>query len=115
MPKFTVESPIKLDGEDHEIGAEIEIGAKTARQLLEVGAIRPLKEAAAPMLPAGPTDPAARLTDVTAAIGMLDKNDKTVWTKDGRPNTSALSELLGWLVNGAERDRAWAELNKPKD
>jgi hypothetical protein len=40
MPKYTVESPVQHDGTDYEIGAEIEISAKTARQLLEVGAIR---------------------------------------------------------------------------
>lgn len=115
MPKYTVESPVKHDGTDYEIGSEIELSAKAARQLLEVGAIRQSAPASSTQPNPGPDDPIARLADITMAIGMLDKNDKTAWTKDGRPNTNALSELLGWIVNGAERDQAWADLNKPRE
>lgn len=39
MPKYTVDSPVKHNGTDYEIGSEIELSAKAAQQLLEVGAI----------------------------------------------------------------------------
>lgn len=39
MPKFTVLSNLKHDGEDYAPGAEIELSVAQARSLLEAGAI----------------------------------------------------------------------------
>jgi len=40
MSKFTVLSPVNYDGELYEIDSEIELSAKAAVPLLEMGAVR---------------------------------------------------------------------------
>lgn len=44
---------------------------------------------------------------VSQAIGRLDREDRSLWTRDGKPQTSALENLLGRRVTAAERNEAW--------
>lgn len=44
------------------------------------------------------------------AIGkMLDSDDATAFTGDGRPNATKLAEIVGFTVTSKERDTAWAK------
>lgn len=106
MPKYIVKSPLEHDLARFEIGAEIELSEKDAAPLL--GHTVELK--AAPVANTGPTDPAERLAAVKAAIASLDKDNKDIWSKDGRPKMNAVSEAAGFLVTAAERDQALAEM-----
>lgn len=107
MPKYTVKSPLDHDQERFEIGAEIELSEKDAAPLL--GHTVELK--VAPAGNSGPTDPAARIEAVKVAIAGLDKDNKDIWSKDGRPKMNAVSEAAGFTVTAAERDQALAELS----
>ncbi len=113
MPKYEVKSPIQHDGERHEIGAVVDLSEKAAKPLLATGTIAPVLVSS--HAPTEPADPAERLALVKAAIEVLDAEDEDLWTKDGRPDLAALSDLLGWRVTGAERDQAWAEISEPKE
>lgn len=44
---------------------------------------------------------------IAAAISKLDKSDKAVWTRDGKPDAVHLTSLLGFTVTSSMRDRAW--------
>lgn len=55
-----------------------------------------------------PTDEADVLADIKAAIDGLDLTDTSLFTGAGKPKTEVLSELLGWTVTAAERDKAMA-------
>lgn len=43
------------------------------------------------------------------AIHSLDRANKGLWTRDGRPDSRVLSELLGRAVSAEERDQMWAD------
>lgn len=45
--------------------------------------------------------------NLVRAIGMLDENDPTHFTRSGAPRVEALSEFFGEEVSGQERDDAW--------
>lgn len=45
--------------------------------------------------------------ELVDAIRTLDREDTSVWTKDGRPRVSALEATLGRDIRAAERDAAW--------
>lgn len=42
-----------------------------------------------------------------------DKNNELVWTKSGKPQVSALAEIVGHAVSAKERDQAWEEFCNP--
>ena len=58
--------------------------------------------------PTKPDDPAEIALAVLAAIGQLDKDDGSLWTKGGKPTTEAIAAVTGWPVTAAERDAALA-------
>lgn len=47
-------------------------------------------------------------SQIQAAMRQLDTADATLWLKDGRPKTEAVSAVAGFAVSAAERDAAWA-------
>jgi hypothetical protein len=60
----------------------------------------------APTVNEKPTDPAATLLAVTAAISQLDKSDPGLFTASNKPKTEAIAAITGWPVTAAERDAA---------
>ena len=46
--------------------------------------------------------------EVLNAIHHLDRTDKDLFTKGGKPDAGVLSEKLGRTVSAGERDDAWA-------
>lgn len=48
---------------------------------------------------------------IQAAIRQLDAADVSLWLKDGRPKTEAVSAVAGFAVSAAERDTAWAAVS----
>ena len=43
------------------------------------------------------------------AIHSLDRGNKGLWTRDGRPDSRVLSELLNRVVSAEDRDQMWAD------
>lgn len=52
MAAFIVKTPVNHDGEDYKVGDPIELTAKLAAPLQQVGAIEPAQKAAKPKEPA---------------------------------------------------------------
>ena len=77
--------------------------------MLAVGAIT-VWTAPAPVAPIAPFDAQERLAAITAAIAQLDPSNMDAWLKDGKPNTEAITAVLGWSISAAERNTAWAAL-----
>ena len=48
---------------------------------------------------------------VTTAILSMDRNDKALWTRSGKPRTSVLRKILGRTIRSKERDDAWNNIN----
>lgn len=106
--RYTVKTPVNFNQEEFVPGDPIELDDKTAKDLLEVGAIEPATSAASSA--AGGPASEEKLDAIKAVIGELDKEDATAWLKDGKPKTEAIAALTGWPVSAAERDAAWAAL-----
>ena len=66
---YGVQSPLRHDGKDYEIGESIELEDKQAKSLVKDGVIAP--GGAAPAGNKEPTDPAERLAAIVAAIKPL--------------------------------------------
>lgn len=49
---------------------------------------------------------------IVDVINSLDKEDKTKWTNNGKPDARVLTELLGWEVSAKERDAIYEEMEK---
>lgn len=47
---------------------------------------------------------------IIEAISLLDPEDKTLWTKTGMPNKSAIEDILGFNISASERTQAWNEI-----
>ena len=45
---------------------------------------------------------------IVAAIRSLDTDDRSLWTRSGKPRVSAVEDVLGRDITAAERDKAWA-------
>ena len=43
------------------------------------------------------------------AIGQLDPDNSQAWTSGGKPDVAALELVLGYDIDAADRDAAWAE------
>jgi hypothetical protein len=56
--------------------------------------------------------PTATVQEVIDAIDLLDPADKSVKTKDGKPECAALAEIIGKEVSAAIRDEAFAKVNE---
>lgn len=108
--KYTVVTAIEHDNKPYAPGKTIELDDDAAEPLLAVGAIAPMTTPVVTQPQTGPTGAAERIEQIKAAIASLDKNDKAIWTKDGRPNLDALEEHLGWRPAAAERDQACIEM-----
>ena len=61
-----------------------------------------------------PTDAIERITAIKAAIKSLDKSKPDLFTKDGKPQVEAISEITGFYVSAVERDAALQEIAKGK-
>lgn len=59
-----------------------------------------------------PHDPDAREKELFAAFeALIERAKREDFTASGAPHTKALQEVLGWKVEGKERDQAWAAFN----
>lgn len=68
-----------------------------------------------PATPNEPSDPLAREQALFEAFELLAlSNKRGSFTAGGLPHPKALKELLGWEVQGAERDTAWAKFVQGK-
>lgn len=56
-----------------------------------------------------PSDPAALLA---AIVAVLDPKDRSMFNTDGNPSVKALEAKLGYQINAAERDAAWAQVQQ---
>ena len=97
MKTYRVLSRVDHDGQTYAEGAELALEDAQAAPLLDGGAID------------GPhISPEA----IQAAIRELDAEDAALWTKDGRPQIVAIASVLGSAVTAAQRDAAWAAVQK---
>lgn len=54
------------------------------------------------------TDPGpVTLEHIVTAIGELDQDDESLWTKGNKPDATVLSDKLNHKVSAAVRDEAW--------
>jgi len=109
MPKYSVESPLKYDGDDYGEGDVVDMPAKDAEPLLELGVLGETKKADAPKAPdkIKPETEAALHAAIHDAVSSLDQADTTLWSKDGNTaKVDAISNVLGFTVTAAERDAA---------
>lgn len=106
---YNVLTPVEFDHERFEVDTTINLEDKDATPLLAVKAIE-LAATQTPGAATAPTDPAERQAAIVSAIGELDPNNPDLWLKDNKPDTAAISAVLGWLVTAAERNAAWASI-----
>lgn len=52
-------------------------------------------------------EPTPLLDEIVRAIGRLDRDDSSLWTRRGPPRVRAIEALLGRQITSAERDAAW--------
>lgn len=103
---YLVISPIKCGGKKYPVGSTIALEDGEAAKLREaIG-----DEVAAQGGGRAPADDAARIAAIAEAIGKLDKEDASLWKKDGAPNTAAIVMQVGFEITAAERDAAWAQV-----
>ena len=74
------------------------------------GAGRASAPSAPAIPPARPDEAADVARAIEAAIGRLDAGDAALWTRDGRPQVTAIEAVLGWGISAGERDAVWATL-----
>jgi len=108
---YQVESPIRHDGKEYAVGAQIDLDDKDAKDLLTVNAIG---AAAADNTPTAPADEAERIAAIVDAIGKLDAADASLWMKNQAPKTEAIAAITGWPVVAADRNAAWEQINAAK-
>lgn len=99
MPKFKVESNLKHDGHLHGVDDQIELTAKQAKPLLESGVI------------SSSATVSFSQEEIIAAIGELDSDNESLWTKDGVPQVAAIEDVLGDGITAAQRNEAWEVLS----
>jgi hypothetical protein len=112
MGKYLVRHPVKIDGEklfpsDDQV---IYVEDRVARQHVKSGALAPFKVSSQP---AGGDKP--KLQDVVSAISKLSPNNDDHWTTSGKPQTGALSEIVGKAVSADLRNRAFTAWEKKKE
>lgn len=104
MKKYRVLSPIKT-GIGIVIEGYVEIPDGEVEALTRLGIIGEEE-------PVQTKSEGSRLVALVDAIGKFDKSDPSLWTGSGLPKTEALAAVTGGPVTAAERDAAWAEINK---
>lgn len=107
MKTYKCVEPI-LHDKPYTIESEIELSDKDAAPLLALGAISGIDQAEKTPAPEGE----ARTEAIKVAIAGLDKADAALWLKDGKPQSGAISNIVGFVVSAAERDAVW-ETVKP--
>ncbi len=117
MDQNTIEILVNCRGDDRSLAAgevlvvdgnlsEDGITKAAADILVSIGkAKRPPPGPAAGALPADLDETFRALFEVFEG---LDQDDKTVWTKTGKPEVNAISERTGSKVSAKGRDAAWA-------
>lgn len=103
MASYKVLNPIKTE---HGIVREgyVEIADGEVAELRRLGVIGEQEPVATQAV-------SANSDLIQAAIRQLDAADTTLWLKDGRPKTEAVSAVAGFAVSAAERDAAWAAVS----
>jgi hypothetical protein len=111
MKTYKTIEPIHHDGKPYAPGKQIKLEDEAAAPLIASGAIseEPIKNEPGK----GPDDQATREAAIIEAIGKLNVDNKDLWLKDGRPDATALTTVLGWSVTAAERDAIWAKIKQP--
>lgn len=111
---YSVMDTLRHDGEEYSPEGEnntIALTAKQATPLLVLGVIAEILQQEGGSEGGKnepPEDAEAKLVEIAAAINSLDKEDTTLWTKDGgKPQTGAIESITGWQVSAKERDAAW--------
>lgn len=97
--KYQVLNPIKINDEIVTEGY-VEIPDKEVATLQQLGAIGEQEPTAADVS-------AKRMDAIIAAIHAMDTENLDLWLKDGKPETSVISEATGLVVTTAERNKAW--------
>lgn len=108
MKTYKCVEPIRYENKDYSPESSIELSDTDAKQLLEIGAIAEGEKVEKTPAPEGE----ARAEAIKAAIIGLDKADAALWLKDGKPQSGAISNIVGFVVSAAERDAVW-ETVKP--
>ncbi len=113
--EFEVLEPVERDGVRYEPDRDgntclIAMTAQEARQLVEIGAIRAIREADDPPLSPSPGGgEAAREAAIAAAISALNRADASFFTAAGKPTLAALRDAGAPAdVTATERDAAWS-------
>lgn len=104
MGKYLVKHPVKIDGEKLFPSEDqvIEVEDRLANQHVKTGSLE--KFSGAPRQ----TENKPSLKEVVAAISKLSPDNDDHWTTSGKPQTGALSEVVGKAVNADLRDKAFA-------
>lgn len=99
----------KVNGKYRSPGSEWECPAHLVGELQELGAVEVLKEDPEPVDNGEKDSSEASVSaSIIAAIGQVNPEDETLWTKESGPTTKALEAVLGTAVTAADRDAAWA-------
>lgn len=116
---------LSVNGKDHAPGAVVDIADDEAKRLIARGfAAAHGVEKAAPAATGNPQNPetppagsgnkpAPTIEDIVEAIAALDPTKD--YGKNGKPNVEAIEAVLGADITAAQRDQAWAILQKEKD
>jgi|GEM_PF-2948249 len=102
--------PLKYQGKRIEEGVEFAVHEDDIEQLLDDNLIAFSGDSLPTSDGAARTN--QRVLDLIEAIEMLDKDDPSLWTKEGKPKTEALLALgdFGIDVSAALRDDVWASM-----
>lgn len=94
-------------------GARAEYSDEEARRLLRLGAIRLPEAEPPPAVPDDDDDPDDRQTAIRNAIEQLqDEQPEGAFTAQGKPQVSAIEDILGYDITAEERDAVWAEMSE---
>jgi hypothetical protein len=98
-------------------GGKIEVLSGEFDDLVARGFVSPRPPTSAEPLaeePKAAPKPSGKQLDqaIAEAIAQLDPKVEEAWTGSGKPNVHALEKLLGFDIDGADRDRVWAEVQK---
>ena len=101
MPRVKLDSPVRVKGKTHPVGAEVDLDQAIIDALPE-GVV------------AAPVD--AGLDEALEQIrAMAADNKAEEWTQSDGPSVQALSRRLGQIVSAELRDAAWAAYQAEQD
>lgn len=90
--------PLRHDGKRYQAGETVELTPAQAAPLLRDGVV------VGRHAEAEPETLEERILD---AIDELDPDNKDHWTNDGKPDATALAEIVGERVSAKLRDQVW--------